>query len=125
MIAGIDARGFLFSTLVADELGLGSLMVRKRGKLPGKLISKNYELEYQENELEIQKNQDIGEPITLERIGQFLAGPAVIIAAVDHKAGIKAYQFIYGLAEYVLIIIGYGTRNKTILQVLLCPGINE
>jgi len=61
LIAGIDARGFLFSTLVADELGLGSLMVRKRGKLPGELISKNYELEYQENELAIQKNQDVGE----------------------------------------------------------------
>ena len=61
LIAGIDARGFLFSTLVADELGLGSLMVRKRGKLPGKLISKKYELEYQENELAIQKNQDVGD----------------------------------------------------------------
>ena len=44
LIAGIDARGFLFSTLVADELGLGSLMVRKPGKLPGKRFLKTMSL---------------------------------------------------------------------------------
>jgi adenine phosphoribosyltransferase len=59
LIAGIDARGFLFSSLVADELGLGSLMIRKPGKLPGELIDKSYKLEYEENELSMQKTEDL------------------------------------------------------------------
>ena len=39
-IAVIDARGFLFCTLVAEHLELGALMIRKPGKLPGELIEK-------------------------------------------------------------------------------------
>ena len=35
-IGGIDARGFLFSTLLADALGVGSFMIRKEGNYPGK-----------------------------------------------------------------------------------------
>ena len=46
LIGGLDARGFLFSTLIADALGVGSFMIRKEGKLPGDVISKEYELEY-------------------------------------------------------------------------------
>jgi|TARA_B110000438_G_scaffold267794_1_gene282908 adenine phosphoribosyltransferase len=59
VVAGVDARGFLFSTLIADELGLGSLMIRKSGKLPGEVISKSYELEYGTNELSMQKLPDL------------------------------------------------------------------
>ena len=39
-IGGVDARGFLFSTLLADALGVGSFMIRKEGKLPGKVLTK-------------------------------------------------------------------------------------
>jgi adenine phosphoribosyltransferase len=53
-IAGIDARGFLFSTLVAEHLEIGSLMVRKSGKLPGKIVEKSYNLEYGSNTLSMQ-----------------------------------------------------------------------
>ena len=53
-IAGIDARGFLFSTLVAEQLEIGSLMVRKSGKLPGKIVKKSYDLEYGSNTLSMQ-----------------------------------------------------------------------
>ena len=38
MIVGIESRGFLFSTLLAYRLGIGSLMIRKQGKLPGVLF---------------------------------------------------------------------------------------
>jgi len=54
-IAGIDARGFLFSTLVAESLGIGSLMIRKSGKLPGELVEKSYSLEYGSNTLSMQR----------------------------------------------------------------------
>ena len=38
LVAGIESRGFLFSTLLATRLGVGSIMIRKPGKLPGNLV---------------------------------------------------------------------------------------
>ena len=58
LIGGLDARGFLFSTLIADALGVGSFMIRKEGKLPGGVISKEYELEYGISKLSVKKNLD-------------------------------------------------------------------
>jgi len=46
LVAGIESRGFLFSTLLAARLGIGSLMIRKPGKLPGNLVDETYDLEY-------------------------------------------------------------------------------
>ncbi|AXE61084.1 adenine phosphoribosyltransferase [[Mycoplasma] phocae] len=54
IIVGPDARGFLFGTPVAAKLSKPFIMVRKKGKLPGKVISCNYGLEYGKNILEIQ-----------------------------------------------------------------------
>ena len=54
-VGGIDARGFLFSTLLSDALGVGSFMIRKEGKLPGELITKKYSLEYGSSKLSIKK----------------------------------------------------------------------
>lgn len=59
LIAGIESRGFLFSTLLANSLGIGSIMIRKPGKLPGEIIEKNYSLEYGESRLSIQKSKAI------------------------------------------------------------------
>ena len=58
-IAGIESRGFLFSTLLASRLEIGSFMIRKPGKLPGDLIEKSYSLEYGESKLSIQKSKNI------------------------------------------------------------------
>src|SRR4029434_6591527 len=52
-IVGIDARGFLFGSAVAYELGLGFVPIRKRGKLPYQTKSANYSLEYGEAEMEM------------------------------------------------------------------------
>ncbi|MBX3594113.1 adenine phosphoribosyltransferase [Sphingomonas sp.] len=46
LVAGIEARGFLFATPVAIALGAGVLLVRKDGKLPGATIAEDYALEY-------------------------------------------------------------------------------
>ena len=53
MVAGIEARGFIFGAAVAEHRGLGFLPIRKPGKLPGKTLSKGYTLEYGEDELHI------------------------------------------------------------------------
>tara|TARA_B100000945_G_C19907936_1_gene379299 strand:- start:14 stop:532 length:519 start_codon:yes stop_codon:yes gene_type:complete len=55
LIAGIDARGFLFSTLIGEAMNIGTLMIRKSGKLPGEVIERSYDLEYGSNKLAMQK----------------------------------------------------------------------
>ena len=55
MLAGIEARGFLVAAPLASRLGLGFTMIRKQGKLPGPLISYEYDLEYGSDTIQIQK----------------------------------------------------------------------
>jgi len=52
-IAGIDARGFIFGSILADRLGLGFVTVRKKGKLPYTTVAEKYSLEYGFDEVEI------------------------------------------------------------------------
>jgi adenine phosphoribosyltransferase len=52
-IAGIDARGFIFGSILADRLGIGFVPVRKQGKLPYTTVSEKYSLEYGFDEVEI------------------------------------------------------------------------
>ena len=59
IIAGIDARGFLFALPLALELDCGMVMVRKAGKLPGELHEQSYELEYGEARLSIQASRQL------------------------------------------------------------------
>ena len=55
VIVGPDARGFIFGTPISSRLKKPFVMVRKPGKLPGKVIRKRYDLEYGSNVLEIQE----------------------------------------------------------------------
>mgnify|MGYP001308836819 CR=1 FL=1 len=59
IIAGIDSRGFLFSSLLAHQLNIGSIMIRKPNKLPGNIIEKKYELEYGSSTLSVQKKRNL------------------------------------------------------------------
>jgi len=52
-VVGIDARGFLFGSAVAYELGIGFVPLRKKGRLPYKTESAAYTLEYGEAEMEL------------------------------------------------------------------------
>ena len=53
-LAAIDARGFLLAAPLAIPLGCGVVMIRKSGKLPGKVKSHSYGLEYGTDVIEIQ-----------------------------------------------------------------------
>lgn len=54
VLAAIDARGFLVAAPLAIPLGCGTVMVRKSGKLPGKVKAHSYGLEYGTDTIEIQ-----------------------------------------------------------------------
>jgi len=52
VVAGMEARGFIFGSLVAWELGVGFIPLRKPGKLPYDVQSVSYDLEYGSTSLE-------------------------------------------------------------------------
>lgn len=53
VVAGIDARGFVFGPSVAQRLDVGFVMLRKPGKLPGDTIGVDYDLEYGTDRIEL------------------------------------------------------------------------
>ena len=55
-IISIDARGFIFGSAVALQLSKPMIVARKPGKLPGNLLTREYDLEYGKNSLSIQSN---------------------------------------------------------------------
>jgi adenine phosphoribosyltransferase len=87
-IVGIDARGFLFGSAVAYELGVGFVPLRKKGRLPYKTESAKYSLEYGEAEMELHIDAiERGERIVL--IDDLLAtgGTSASAAALIKKVG--------------------------------------
>lgn len=55
ILFAIESRGFLVASPIATQLGIGLVMIRKKGKLPGKTAMINYDLEYGTDTLEIQE----------------------------------------------------------------------
>jgi len=55
-IVGIESRGFIFGAALAQQLGLGLILVRKPGKLPADVHGVDYELEYGMDRLEIHRD---------------------------------------------------------------------
>ena len=55
-IISIDARGFIFGAAISLQAAKPMVVARKPGKLPGEIIKQNYNLEYGENSLSIQKS---------------------------------------------------------------------
>lgn len=55
-VVGIEARGFIFGTAIAYNLGVGFIPLRKSGKLPGETLGQDYVLEYGTDRIEIHKD---------------------------------------------------------------------
>lgn len=56
LVAGVEARGFIFAAPVAERLGAGFVPVRKPDKLPWETVSTSYELEYGIDSLEMHRD---------------------------------------------------------------------
>ena len=88
VIAGIDARGFIFGSAIAYKLNLGFIPIRKEGKLPAKTLQERYELEYGTDCLEIHADAMRDQPKILV-VDDLLAtgGTASATADLVKKAG--------------------------------------
>ena len=82
LLVGIDARGFLLAAPLAIALGTGFIMVRKKGKLPGKTIAHDYALEYGDATIEIQHDA-IGKGQRVVLLDDLLATGGTARAAID------------------------------------------
>ena len=56
VIAGAESRGFIFGVALAQALSIGFIPIRKKGKLPRKIFSINYDLEYGSDTLEMHQD---------------------------------------------------------------------
>ncbi len=56
VVAGIESRGFIFGAILAERIGASFVPIRKKGKLPYKTISQEYDLEYGKDTVEIHKD---------------------------------------------------------------------
>ncbi|NNG26359.1 MAG: adenine phosphoribosyltransferase [Ignavibacteriaceae bacterium] len=55
-VVGIESRGFIFGSVIAQKLGVGFIPARKPGKLPAETESAIYQLEYGEDKIEMHKD---------------------------------------------------------------------
>ncbi|CAG5121283.1 unnamed protein product [Candidula unifasciata] len=81
-IVGLESRGFLFGPLLAQKLGVPFVPIRKKGKLPGDLVSVTYDLEYGSDTFEAQKGSILsGQKVVI--IDDLLATGGTMKAACD------------------------------------------
>ena len=82
MLAAIDARGFLVAAPLAIPLNCGTIMIRKSGKLPGKVRAHAYGLEYGTDTIEIQHDAvEAGQRVAI--VDDLLATGGTIMAAAN------------------------------------------
>lgn len=94
-IAAVEARGFLFAAPVAERLGLPLILVRKKGKLPGKTAEKEFALEYGTDRIQIQRN-DIRKDDSVILIDDLVATGGTLKAAAEliEECGGKVTEII-------------------------------
>jgi adenine phosphoribosyltransferase len=102
-VAAIEARGFLFAAPFAVQAGIPLIPIRKKGKLPGRKITKKYSLEYAEAEIEIHPD-DVprgGRVLLLDDLiatgGTLNAARELIVASgagVSHIFGVVGLLFL-------------------------------
>ena len=95
-VAGVEARGFIFGVAVAFKLGLPFVPIRKKGKLPGKVLRQKYSLEYGNDEIQIHSNSITSRDRVLI-IDDLIAtgGTAIASAKLISKCKVKRIEFYF------------------------------
>ncbi len=92
-VAGIESRGFLLGNLLAQNLGLGFVPIRKPGKLPGQVLSETYDLEYGTDSLELKANSIVeGDLVIIHDDVLATGGTAAAACRLIEKCGAQVAQ---------------------------------
>ena len=113
LIAGIEARGFIFGVPVAERLGLPFVPIRKPGKLPAALASVSYDLEYGSGTLELHRDPAVdGHRVVIVDDLMATGGTAEAAARLVTSLGgtVAGFTFVIGLSE--LDAAGEATRAR-------------
>lgn len=81
-VAAIESRGFIFAAPFAAKHGLPLVLIRKKGKLPGKTLSRSYELEYGSAEIEVQ-GEDIPDGARVLIVDDLIATGGTLRASIE------------------------------------------
>ena len=79
-VAAIEARGFLFAAPFAASMKIPLILIRKKGKLPGITLSKKYDLEYAQAEIEVHR-EDVPEGKRILLLDDLIATGGTLNAA--------------------------------------------
>jgi adenine phosphoribosyltransferase len=82
VVIGMESRGFIFAAPIAYQLNAGFVPVRKLGKLPGDVISAEYDLEYGTNTLELHRDA-IGPGAQVLIVDDLLATGGTVSATIE------------------------------------------
>ena len=101
-VIGMESRGFIFAAPIAYQLCAGFVPVRKLGKLPGDVISTEYDLEYGTNTLELHSDAiSPGERVLI--VDDLLATGGTVSATIELverlKGKVVAVAFLVELLE--------------------------
>ena len=100
LVAGIEARGFIFGAAVARELGAGLVLIRKDGKLPGRTVAVDYALEYGSDRIAMHEDALVpGARVLLVDDLIATGGTALAAARLVREAGgtVAAARFVIDL----------------------------
>jgi adenine phosphoribosyltransferase len=118
MIAGIESRGFIIATCIAIRFGVGVIMIRKAGKLPGKISRQSYQIEYGTAEMEIQQGSLLpGQNVIVADDLIATGGTALAAARLlrEEGANISGFAFLIELSDLrggaALRELGYNTQS--------------
>lgn len=92
-VIGLEARGFIVGGVLANQLNAGFIPVRKKGKLPSKIISESYQLEYGTDCVEMHEDALVKEDVVLIHDDLLATGGTALAALklVQQKGVRKVY----------------------------------
>ena len=95
-VVGIESRGFIFGSLLAQKLDVGFILARKPGKLPAETESATYQLEYGEDKIEMHKDAiNPGDKVLLHDDLLATGGTAEAVTKLIEKLGGEVVQISF------------------------------